>query len=210
MTVTYHRFPNPGTTNFTRAHSTVVEELLNEKENIFHQNIEQSSEATAQPKLRVPLSEIENIVVEPCTSAKSSTQTLVDVARTTGFIDSVQNELNVATCSKSNLTKKRTKILANLGVTKHDIEVTSDFQCNEKPVKGTVKWSHIEAFYQLDKTNPNLVYAPQLTDNHLRPNCQQKMRVKLAAQVFSHSVTTGMLMKIAQNELPAEAHKSEK
>ncbi|CAG5041262.1 unnamed protein product [Parnassius apollo] len=88
----------------------------------------------------------------------------------------------------------------------HDIEVTSDFQCNEKPVKGTVKWSHIEAFYQLDKTNPNLVYAPQLTDNHLRPNCQQKMRVKLAAQVFSHSVTTGMLMKIAQNELPAEAH----
>ncbi|CAK1597444.1 unnamed protein product [Parnassius mnemosyne] len=89
---------------------------------------------------------------------------------------------------------------------KHDIEVTSDFQCNEKPVKGTVKWSHIEAFYQLDKTNPNLVYAPQLTDNHLHPNCQQKMRVKLAAQVFSHSVTTGMLMKIAQNELPAEAH----
>ncbi|CAK1592540.1 unnamed protein product [Parnassius mnemosyne] len=82
---------------------------------------------------------------------------------------------------------------------KHDIEVTSDFQCNKKPVKGTAKWSQIETFYQLDKTNPNLVYAPQLTDNHLRPNCQQKMRVKLAAQVFNHSVTTGMLMKIAQN-----------
>ncbi|CAG4958764.1 unnamed protein product [Colias eurytheme] len=89
---------------------------------------------------------------------------------------------------------------------KHDIEITTDVQCNEKPIKGTVKWSHIEAFYNLDKNNPNFVYAPQLTDHHLHPNCQQQMRVKLAAQVFSHSVTSGMLMKIAQNELPAEAN----
>lgn len=55
----------------------------------------------------------------------------------------------------------------------------------------------MRAFYELDKNNPNFVYAPALTDNHLNPNNKQKMRVKLAAQVFSHSVTAGILSKIA-------------
>lgn len=68
-------------------------------------------------------------------------------------------------------------------------------------VLGIVKWSHIEKFYDLDKNNPNFVYAPALTDQHIHPNVKQQMRVKLAAQVFSHSVAAGLLAKIAKSEL---------
>ncbi|XP_045492431.1 uncharacterized protein LOC123691889 [Colias croceus] len=89
---------------------------------------------------------------------------------------------------------------------KHDIECTSDIQGNNESVKGIVKWSHIESFYDLDKNNLNFVFAPALTDRHLKPNVKEQMRVKLAAQIFSHSVTAGILAKIATNELPPEAH----
>ncbi|CAB3234643.1 unnamed protein product [Arctia plantaginis] len=83
---------------------------------------------------------------------------------------------------------------------KHNVECTTDVQCNDKTVKGTAKWSHIEAFHLLDKSNANFVFAPALTDHHLHPNVKQQMRVKLAAQVFSHSVTAGILAKIASSK----------
>ncbi|CAH2085875.1 unnamed protein product [Euphydryas editha] len=91
-------------------------------------------------------------------------------------------------------------------VMKHDVECTTDFQCSDQIIKGIVKWSHIKKFYNLDKNNPNFVYAPALTDQHINPNVKQQMRVKLAAQVFSHSIAAGLLVKIAKNELPNEAH----
>lgn len=67
-------------------------------------------------------------------------------------------------------------------------------------VLGTAKWSDIEAFHKLDKNNANFVFAPALTESHLNPNVKQQMRVKLAAQIFSHSVTAGILAKIASSE----------
>lgn len=63
---------------------------------------------------------------------------------------------------------------------------------------GIAKWSHIKKFYELDNSNPNFVFAPSLKQEHNKPNTKQKMKVKLAAQVLSHSVAAGMYAKISQ------------
>ncbi|KAJ2948553.1 hypothetical protein O0L34_g7808 [Tuta absoluta] len=78
---------------------------------------------------------------------------------------------------------------------KYDVKHTSNI-CDGTG-KGVAKWSHIQQFFELDK-NPNFVFAPALTSEHLAPNAKQKMRVKLAAQVLSHSVAAGMFAKISQ------------
>lgn len=65
---------------------------------------------------------------------------------------------------------------------------------------GIAKWSHIEAFYELDKNNPIHVYATKLTEKHLKPNLKQKMKVSLAAQIFSNTVSGGILAKISSGE----------
>ncbi|CAG4934587.1 unnamed protein product [Colias eurytheme] len=62
---------------------------------------------------------------------------------------------------------------------------------------GIAKWSHIKLFYELDNSNPNFVFAPSLREEHLNSNSKQKMKVKLAAQVLSHSVAAGIYSKIA-------------
>ncbi|CAI6368536.1 unnamed protein product [Macrosiphum euphorbiae] len=63
---------------------------------------------------------------------------------------------------------------------------------------------HLTNFYDLDKSNQHRL-APKLTDVHLNPNSFQKMRVKFAAQVFSHTVVTGMTTLVSCNELPHSA-----
>lgn len=65
---------------------------------------------------------------------------------------------------------------------------------------GIAKWSHIENFYNADKNNPIHVYATKLTDSHLKPNIKQQMRVNLAAQIFSNSVSGGILAKISSGK----------
>ena len=62
---------------------------------------------------------------------------------------------------------------------------------------GVAKWSHIKEFFEDDNSNPNFVFAPALTKEHLDPNTKQKMRVKLAAQVLSHTVAAGLYAKIS-------------
>ncbi|XP_063896832.1 uncharacterized protein LOC126056415 [Helicoverpa armigera] len=79
--------------------------------------------------------------------------------------------------------------------------ITSDHQQGI----GVAKWSHIKQFYELDNNNPNFVFAPCLSKQHLEPNSKQKMRVKLAAQVLSHSVAAGLYTKIAGGDMPTEA-----
>lgn len=56
------------------------------------------------------------------------------------------------------------------------------------------------SFFELDKNNPNFVFAPALTESHLNPNLHQQMRVKLAAQIFSHAVASGLYGRIALSE----------
>ncbi|CAG4978655.1 unnamed protein product [Parnassius apollo] len=80
-----------------------------------------------------------------------------------------------------------------------------DQSSDNKQGIGIAKWSHIRQFYELDNNNPNFVYAPCLTKEHLDPNTKQKMRVKLAAQVLSHSVAAGIYSKIAKGDIPTEA-----
>lgn len=53
-------------------------------------------------------------------------------------------------------------------------------------------------FYELDNNNPNFVFALTLKQEHLNPNTKQKLKVKLAAQVLSHTVAAGMYAKISQ------------
>ncbi|KAL3613000.1 Protein kinase C, brain isozyme [Castilleja foliolosa] len=88
---------------------------------------------------------------------------------------------------------------------KYNIEHLTNISSGDKQGKGIAKWSHIEEFYRLDSTNPNFVFAPSLRQEHLTPNNKQKMKVKLAAQVLSHSVAAGMFAKISEGVLTAEA-----
>ncbi|CAG4996929.1 unnamed protein product [Parnassius apollo] len=75
---------------------------------------------------------------------------------------------------------------------KYDIKCPTNITSNDQIGFGVAKWSHIKEFYETDNTNPNFVFAPFLKLEHLNPNTKQKMKVKLAAQVLSHSVAAGM------------------
>lgn len=68
-------------------------------------------------------------------------------------------------------------------------------------ITGIAKWSHIKEFFEIDNRNPNFVFAPGLTKQHIEPNFKQKMKVSLACQVFSHSVAAGILAKVANSKL---------
>ncbi|CAI6343489.1 unnamed protein product [Macrosiphum euphorbiae] len=51
----------------------------------------------------------------------------------------------------------------------------------------TASWSHIKTLYEFDKKNEvnGLRSLPSLKDEHIYPEKMHKMKVKLAAQVFS-------------------------
>jgi hypothetical protein len=76
----------------------------------------------------------------------------------------------------------------------HDIE-TSD---------GRASWKHLFSFYEIDKTQCIRV-APKLKNEHLEPPAiYGKMNVRLAAQVFSHSVSSGMQSHVSAGSLSTE------
>ena len=52
-------------------------------------------------------------------------------------------------------------------------------------------WKDIVDFYKKDKSLP-IRAAPKLTEKHIRPTNFQKMKVKYATQVFSHTVAAGI------------------
>ena len=47
--------------------------------------------------------------------------------------------------------------------------------------------------------------TPKLTVRHISPTQSAKMKVKLATQVFSHSVAAGINTNVALNGLPSSA-----
>lgn len=65
-------------------------------------------------------------------------------------------------------------------------------------------WKDIEALYNIDSKN-SIRCCPKLTTNHLYPNNFQKMKVKLATQVLSHTVSSAMLMATSGGLLPPSA-----
>ncbi|XP_014672353.1 PREDICTED: uncharacterized protein LOC106812871 isoform X2 [Priapulus caudatus] len=55
----------------------------------------------------------------------------------------------------------------------------------------SIEWQHIRDFYYKDASKPTRL-APKLTEKHLNLPPFSSLRVKLACQVVSHSVATGM------------------
>ncbi|XP_064473292.1 uncharacterized protein LOC135387973 isoform X2 [Ornithodoros turicata] len=79
---------------------------------------------------------------------------------------------------------------------KHDLQI-GDAQ--EK-----VQWSFIKQYYESD--HPLKVrLSPKLTDNHIHPTAFKRMKVKLATQVLSNSVSTGIAVLISVGCMPPAA-----
>ena len=71
---------------------------------------------------------------------------------------------------------------------------------------GVAKWDHIKALFDLD-SRQKLRLAPKLKFSHVLLSGFKEMNVRLAAQVFSHSVATAMkfYMSNSDGRIPADA-----
>ena len=67
-----------------------------------------------------------------------------------------------------------------------------------------VQWGYIVHFYNIDKAM-SIRMALKLTDRHIMVPSFTAMRVNLAAQILSHSVTAGINTLCALKYLPDEA-----
>ena len=66
---------------------------------------------------------------------------------------------------------------------------------------GTASWKDVEGLYEIDSKN-TLRLCPKLTDKHIHGlKFANKMKVKLASQVLSHSVSSGLLYAKSYNLL---------
>lgn len=66
-------------------------------------------------------------------------------------------------------------------------------------------FKYLKNFYETDKMQTNRL-APKLTEVHKKPNNFQKMKVKLAFQVFSKTVVSGMKTCMTGGSLSLEAN----
>jgi len=67
-----------------------------------------------------------------------------------------------------------------------------------------ISFNDIVQTYNIDKKNNKSRALLKNTDAHIRPNSFQKMRVKLAAQVFSHTMSSTIRTCISTKELKNE------
>ncbi|CAB4010470.1 Transposable element P transposase [Paramuricea clavata] len=65
-------------------------------------------------------------------------------------------------------------------------------------------WKDIEDFYMKDSALP-IRSAPKLTEKHIHPTNFNKMRVKLATQILSHTVAASICMYVSLGGLPSTA-----
>lgn len=74
--------------------------------------------------------------------------------------------------------------------------ITKDLVYYMNGEKKIAKWSHIVQFYEIDKIRLDVGerMTPKLTDTHIYPDKIRKMKVSVAAQVFSQRVGSIMLM----------------
>lgn len=63
-------------------------------------------------------------------------------------------------------------------------------------------WNDIETLYDLDVGDSDTKMLNKLTDAHVRKNKIKKMKVKIAAQVFSHRVSSTMRGLLKHGKLP--------
>jgi hypothetical protein len=77
---------------------------------------------------------------------------------------------------------------------RHNVKFGDDVAC----------WTDINRFYDIDKAQA-IRSAPRLTDGHINVSHAKKMRVRLAAQILSHSVAAGINMQVSTKQLPVAA-----
>ena len=65
-------------------------------------------------------------------------------------------------------------------------------------------WRDITAIYEFDSKN-SIRCCPKLTNTHISPHGFQRMKVKLATQVMSHTLSAAMLMAVSGGLLPPSA-----
>jgi len=65
-------------------------------------------------------------------------------------------------------------------------------------------WKDIKQLYEIDSKN-DIRCCPKLTQSHLFPNNFQKMKVKLATQVLSHTVSSAICTAVSTGQLPSRA-----
>lgn len=85
------------------------------------------------------------------------------------------------------------KLIRN-NLMKHNFEILS--KSENRTISKKVKWLHILQFYGKDKRLTTRM-APRLSNMHVYLKDYSKMKVKLAVQLFSHSVYAGMMSMIA-------------
>ena len=64
----------------------------------------------------------------------------------------------------------------------------------------------LKSFILSSDSKRSIRLVPKLTEQHIHPSRFQKMKVKLATQVFSASVAAAMNTNMALEGLPASAH----
>lgn len=72
------------------------------------------------------------------------------------------------------------------------------YQHNFKFNDELVEKKYLVTFFNADNKN-NLCFAPKITYAHIFPGPFEKVRIYLAAQVFSASVFTGLLLYLQSN-----------
>ena len=73
------------------------------------------------------------------------------------------------------------------------------------PNNNTAKWSHITNFFSSNRKN-SMLLAPKLTDHHLfNIKFQNRMKVKLAVQVLSNTVSSALDFYVSQNLIQSSA-----
>lgn len=75
--------------------------------------------------------------------------------------------------------------------------IDNDFKLQDK----YIKFSDIKKIYDLDIHSSTGRSLPKLTESHLNPNSFEKMNVKLATQLFSHSVAAAIKTAVVTGEI---------
>lgn len=70
--------------------------------------------------------------------------------------------------------------------------MNSDIHFEMNGRRRTAKWNHIETACNMDNFSSGVRLLQNITDDHLKPKGMKKMKVKLCAQILSHSVACGI------------------
>ncbi|CAH2083306.1 unnamed protein product [Euphydryas editha] len=82
--------------------------------------------------------------------------------------------------------------------------ITKDLSYVTNNEKKIVKWDYFKMVYDADKSYAELRLLNKITEEHINPEKINKMRVKSATQLFSHSVAVVTEHLTARGDLPIE------